>query len=274
MNWYKISEYSNINIISYNTYGDLAVDIKGKIYKYKNVNEYEYEALKKCITIKNKKAGLKKFFNILKTLEKNESYTPKVNDIKKEDIQLKLFSEKEENMTKLSEKEKILYILRSPSGVGKSTLAKKLKGDTGKIFETDSYFMEGNVYKFDPKKLKQYHKQTLEDAISAMNQSVSPIIIANTNTLLKEAKAYVKEGIAHGYKIVIEEPNWDERLKNKNGTWNKDFIKQLQKNTDRIQEGKSLPEEVIDRQVNRYEYRLPNETDQEIVKRIMDGPDF
>ena len=47
---------------------------------------------------------------------------------------------------------KILYLLRGLPGAGKSTLAKSI----GAIyFEADMFFMEGNEYKFDIRKIQE-----------------------------------------------------------------------------------------------------------------------
>ena len=48
--------------------------------------------------------------------------------------------------------------MRGIPGSGKSTTAKKIAGETGKIHSTDNYFMVDGEYRFDPKKLKENHE--------------------------------------------------------------------------------------------------------------------
>jgi adenylate kinase family enzyme len=48
--------------------------------------------------------------------------------------------------------------MRGIPGSGKSTTAKKLAGETGKIHSTDNYFMVDGEYKFDPSKIREYHE--------------------------------------------------------------------------------------------------------------------
>jgi len=48
--------------------------------------------------------------------------------------------------------------MRGIPGSGKSTTAKKLAGETGKIHSTDNYFMVDGVYQFNPKNLSENHE--------------------------------------------------------------------------------------------------------------------
>lgn len=45
-------------------------------------------------------------------------------------------------------------------------------------------------------------------------------------------------------------------LRNEDDTWNVDFIEKMQQNPDRVKMNKSLPREIIEKMVNRYQYGL------------------
>ena len=107
-----------------------------------------------------------------------------------------------------SESDKILYILRGCPGSGKSTLAAKLRGERGRIFSTDEYFVGSDgEYVFDPKKIAVYHKRNQERAREAVREGVSPVVIDNTNTTVWEMRPYVETGVRHGYRVQFVEPD-------------------------------------------------------------------
>lgn len=158
---------------------------------------------------------------------------------------------------------KQLIIMRAPSGVGKSTLAKEL-GKNGTILSTDDFFLsDGGEYQFDGKKLGHAHQWNIQRTLEAMKKNVSPIVIDNTNTKLYEMKPYVQMAQTYGYEVEFVEPNWHANLKKSDGTWNPDFIKELQQK--RV--GKSLPPEMVDRMVARYDYQQGNQ--QDFVSKIL-----
>lgn len=150
--------------------------------------------------------------------------------------------------------EKILYILRGPSGTGKSTLAKTL--GVKQVFSADDYFMQGDNYVFNPDKLGIAHGNCKSLTLKAMYHGVSPIAVDNTFTTKKEIKPYVELANRYDYKVEFVEPNWSPELRNEDGTWNADFIEKMQQNPDRVKMNKSLPRNVVDKMVNRYQYGL------------------
>jgi len=103
--------------------------------------------------------------------------------------------------------ELVLYILRGISGSGKSTLSTKLSGDQGVIFSSDSFFMKGSHYNFDPKQLLEAHRWNQQRSFVAIDSKISPIVIDNTNLQAWEAKPYVVKAIESGYRVEIVEPN-------------------------------------------------------------------
>lgn len=100
---------------------------------------------------------------------------------------------------------KELIIMRGISGSGKSTLAQKHKGEKGKIFSTDDFFMQDGRYQFDPKKLSTNHSMNKDRTEKAMIEGVSPIVIDNTNFEAWEMKPYVELADKYGYQVKIVE---------------------------------------------------------------------
>lgn len=149
---------------------------------------------------------------------------------------------------------KVLYILRGPSGSGKSTLAKNL--GVKSVFSADDYFMEDNKYVFDSSKLGYVHGKCKADTREAMEKGISPIAVDNTFTTRKEIFPYAQLAELYGYSLEFIEPDWTPELKNEDGTWNADFIERQQKNPDRVKMNKSLPRNVVDKMINRYQYDL------------------
>lgn len=63
---------------------------------------------------------------------------------------------------------RIAYIMRGIPGSGKSTIAKIIAGDTGKIHSTDDFFYNPyGEYCFDPKLLKEYHEKNFRNSAKA-----------------------------------------------------------------------------------------------------------
>jgi predicted kinase len=99
--------------------------------------------------------------------------------------------------------EKVLFLLRGLPGAGKSTLAKSI----GAVyFEADMFFMEGNEYKFDIKKIRQAHewcqnqvKISMKNAAGGMTPS--RIAVANTFTQEWEMQAYYDMAKEYGFTV-------------------------------------------------------------------------
>lgn len=105
---------------------------------------------------------------------------------------------------------KKVYIMRGVSGSGKSTAARRLAGDSGKIHSTDDYFMHGEKYLFDPSKLQRNHQLNFEAFRADLALGVSPIIVDNTNTRKWEYKNYVEAAKEAGYEVeIVEMPHPD-----------------------------------------------------------------
>jgi predicted kinase len=105
--------------------------------------------------------------------------------------------------------EKILYIVRGCPGSGKSTLAKTLGGIH---VESDQYFMEDGVYKWDPTMIKNAHNYCQGQTQAWMKTNsdqidTSKIVVSNTFTQEWEMQPYFDMAKEYGYKvftIVVE----------------------------------------------------------------------
>ena len=165
---------------------------------------------------------------------------------------------------------RIIYICRSPSGAGKSTMAKEL-GKGGVVFSTDDFFEKDGKYNFDPKLLGTAHKWNYERAKKAAQQGISPIVIDNTNTTLKECLNYLKLGMDFDYKVKYAYPDWHPDLRTKDGKWNYDFIMKLQEDRKKREPSKVIPPEAVKRMIDRFDYQLPGETDDDFSLRILES---
>ncbi|MFO0201955.1 MAG: AAA family ATPase [Alphaproteobacteria bacterium] len=114
--------------------------------------------------------------------------------------------------------EKILYIVRGVPGSGKSTYAKSLMA--GKMsashWETDMWFMEEveceddcveEVYKFDPTKLADYHRECQRAVCCDMQDGVETIVVSNTFIRKWEADMYYMLAKLWGYRVVVHRMN-------------------------------------------------------------------
>ncbi|MDD3925690.1 MAG: AAA family ATPase [bacterium] len=102
---------------------------------------------------------------------------------------------------------KTLYILRGLPGSGKSTIAGRISDGRGVILSTDEYFMDGELYNFNPSRLGAAHKWNLSRAILSMDKGITPVIIDNTNVRLRDAERYIKAAVARGYCVEVREPD-------------------------------------------------------------------
>lgn len=99
--------------------------------------------------------------------------------------------------------ERALFILRGLPGAGKSTLAKSM----GAVyFEADMFFMEGNEYKFDMKKIRQAHEWCQNQVRISMKNAAggmtpSRIAVANTFTQEWEMEAYYDMAKEYGFTV-------------------------------------------------------------------------
>jgi NEDD4-binding protein 2 len=107
-----------------------------------------------------------------------------------------------------TDQNKILYIMRGLPGSGKSTLAHQLSED---VYSTDDYFMIDGEYQYDENKIGDAHQWNRDRTIAAMKQTITPLVIDNTNTRMWEFRPYVEFGMEYGYSVYLVEPETDWR---------------------------------------------------------------
>lgn len=141
---------------------------------------------------------------------------------------------------KVSEKEKVLIIMRGISGSGKSTLAKQLAGKDGVIFSTDDLFINPKTgkYEFNGRLIHRNHQINYNNSVDAMSKGITPIVIDNTNIRFSEFRKYVEAAQQYGYKVDFKEPvtPW---------AWDADEL--FKRNTH------GVPKESIQRMIDRFE---------------------
>ena len=146
-----------------------------------------------------------------------------------------------------------LIIMRGVSGSGKSTLASELAmKHQGVVFSTDDFFMEDGVYNFNPKKIGINHQLNQDRCRNAMRDQFPCIIIDNTNTQIWEMEPYAEMALIHGYDIEIHEPEQVDL----------DTIMERQNN--RKDSNKSLPVEIVQKMLDRFEPCTSNQ----LIERV------
>lgn len=96
--------------------------------------------------------------------------------------------------------------MRGVSGSGKSSAAKRLKGEHGELHSADQHFMRPDgTYAFDPSQLGSAHKNCQQNAFASMKRQVPVVVIDNTNIAKWEARPYIEAALRYGYRIVVAE---------------------------------------------------------------------
>jgi len=148
--------------------------------------------------------------------------------------------------------QKFLIIARGPSGSGKSRMTKEISEKySAPIFATDDFWMHNGEYQFDIDHIDDAHFWNHGRVEEAMQGGSPVIIVDNTNSQFWEMKPYVLMAQKYGYSVQFEEPDWHPELKTPEGSWNADFLEQMQNQPDR---DKQIPREAIERMVGNYEY--------------------
>ncbi len=131
---------------------------------------------------------------------------------------------------------KIMYIVRGPSGTGKSTIARHLGGEARRNwFEADMFFESDAGYHFDPRGLGEAHRWCTLSVDGACRQGLPVVIVSNTFCPVRDMNAYLDIAQAQGYRVeIIRTP----------GPW--DLLNCNSRNTH------SVPQVALQRQLDRY----------------------
>lgn len=99
-----------------------------------------------------------------------------------------------------------LVLMRGLPGSGKSYYARTMF-QNATILSTDQYFMVGDEYCFEPKKLGFAHSWNQWRAEQAMRQKHKVVVIDNTHTRLWEMEPYKKLAKEYDYRVEIHTPD-------------------------------------------------------------------
>lgn len=103
------------------------------------------------------------------------------------------------------------FVIRGPSGTGKSHLASKLAAMFAKCNQTtlvctaDDFFMQDGDYVFEPSKLGEAHFACQQKFLSGIATMKQHIILANTSSRGWEYLNYITMAELRGYKPMIAE---------------------------------------------------------------------
>jgi tRNA nucleotidyltransferase/poly(A) polymerase/predicted kinase len=150
-----------------------------------------------------------------------------------------------------------LVLMRGLPGSGKSTRAKEIAGNHGKIFSTDDYF--GDPYVFDGSKIAQAHQWNQDRTAKAMAAGHPLVVVDNTNIKREHMEPYLKLAKQHGYDVSYEHSKapwaWDEHecarrnahgvplaaIKNMKHSFDESAVSDL---VDRMIESRDVPHEI------------------------------
>ena len=96
---------------------------------------------------------------------------------------------------------KVLFLVRGLPGSGKSSIARAI---SAKCVSADDFFMQGDKYVFDPKKLGDAHAYCQNTAAHFLSlHEVESVAVANTFTCRWEMEFYLLIAEKAGARIVV-----------------------------------------------------------------------
>ena len=102
-----------------------------------------------------------------------------------------------------------VLVNRAVPGSGKSSFAQEIRkaleaaGISVRIHSTDEYFMVGDHYVFDLRKLGEYHNRNLEAFKASLAAGIGLVVLDNTDEQPWETRPYTDAARAAGYRIVF-----------------------------------------------------------------------
>jgi hypothetical protein len=107
--------------------------------------------------------------------------------------------------------------MRGVYSCGKTTRARELAGDTGKVLEVDAYFEvetdEGIEYEYRKADISRARKHVYRELKRAMKEGISPIVIDRDNGPSPYSKKLMTRVVMSGYTPKLAEPTsstWKE----------------------------------------------------------------
>jgi uridine kinase len=98
--------------------------------------------------------------------------------------------------------DKTVIIVRGISGSGKSTFA-NIVAEPKVVCTADDYFEQNGQYNFDPSKLGEAHKQSMNKFDQALvNPNIKNIVVANTNVKPRDYKYYADKANQAGVRVI------------------------------------------------------------------------
>ena len=91
------------------------------------------------------------------------------------------------------------FIMRGIPGSGKSTVAKKLAGETGAIHSNDSYYYENGEYRFDKARVPEVRLQNLKAFTESIQAGIPVVICDSCNLTSEQWGPYTKIASEAGY---------------------------------------------------------------------------
>ena len=178
--------------------------------------------------------------------------------------------------------DRIVYFMRGLNCCGKSTRARELAGNSGKVIEVDAYFNiqteDGVEYKFRRFDLNKARKHVYRELKRAMKLGISPIIIDRGNSPSAYTKRLMKRVITSGYTPKLAEPTSDlwktlrRMMENKNSVDTKSFHEISQKISRLSEETHWVSSEKIFEKILRYPVNVTIDDflnyDEEIANKI------
>lgn len=106
----------------------------------------------------------------------------------------------------------VVYLMRGLPSTGKSITARLLAGETGTVFETDSFFLtevgdDPDAYDYDRERLTEARDWNFKRFKDAVDEGSSPIVVDRGNSLSMESKRYASYAQDHGYRVELAEPD-------------------------------------------------------------------
>jgi len=128
---------------------------------------------------------------------------------------------------------KYLFIVRGIPGSGKSSLAELLTPSSN-ICTADDFHMKDGKYDWKVEDLRASHEWCQSKVNNLMKEGVSPVVVANTSTTVKEMQPYFDMAAEHGYTV------YSLIVENRHGGVNIH----------------SVPDEALERMRNRFDIKL------------------